>query len=351
MARKTTVYDVAKRAGVSIATVSFAFTRPEKVKPATVTAVMEAANELGYVPSASARGLAKGRTGAIGLYSFDYILDAPAEASSNKDSTLTTAKLFPLYVDEVQRGVQLECRERGLALMIGGNRTPAHLPHVIEVAGRVDGLIAFAGALSARDLEQATSRIPVVELGGEVRAAGAFTVSVDNRSGMAALAEHLLGVHGYRRFAYLGELGTPEFRARWDGFSSALREAGVRVPEISGAHPGDDSSTATSIAALLGAGDPPDVVVCDTDQSAIVAIEQLSLAGLSVPGDIAVTGFDGILAGRLLHPTLTTVRQPMEDVGRTAVRLLTDAIDGSEPASRTEPLAARLWLGGTCGCR
>ncbi len=72
MVRKVTVYDVAQRAGVSSATVSFAFTRPEKIKPETVQTVMAAADELGYVPSASARGLALGRTGAIGIYSYDY---------------------------------------------------------------------------------------------------------------------------------------------------------------------------------------------------------------------------------------------------------------------------------------
>jgi DNA-binding LacI/PurR family transcriptional regulator len=349
MARRITVYDVAQRAGVSIATVSFAFTRPDKVKPETIKNVMAAADALGYVPSASARGLARGRTGAIGLYAYDYVLEPPAEEREAEDVE-RSARLFPLYADEVQRGVQLECRSRGLALMIGGNRAPDHLPHIIEVAGRVDGLIAFAGALSMPHLEQAAGRIPVVELGGEARVPGARTVLVDNRQGMVDLTRHLIEVHRYERFAYLGELGTPEFRARWDGFSSTLAEAGRSVPQMLPAHPGNDATTAAAVGSLLQAPTLPDAVVCDTDQAAVVAIDALGRAGLSVPRDIAVTGFDGIVAGRLIEPRLTTVRQPMAGVGRAAVRLLAAAVEGVEEPSQGEDLVATFSLGGTCGC-
>ncbi|MBT2486181.1 MULTISPECIES: LacI family DNA-binding transcriptional regulator [unclassified Microbacterium] len=350
MAQKSTVYDVAQLAGVSIATVSFAFTKPDKVKPDTIAAVMAAADELGYVPSASARGLAKGRTGAIGLYAFDYLLDEPEDPSRSTVAPLPSARVFPLYSDEVQRGVQLGCRDAGFALMIGGNRTPEHLPHVIEVAGRVDGLIAFAGALSLTHLKQAAARVPIVELGGEVRAKGAHTVLVDNGGGMAELTTHLLDVHGFTRFAYIGEQGTPEFRARWNAFEAALRGAGVPVPEVLRGHPGDDASTIESVRALLTTGALPDVIVCDTDQSALVAIDELRRAGLDVPRDVAVAGFDGILAGRLITPTLTTVRQPMEEVGRMAVRILTAAIAGDPLPEQSRPLPSTLVVGGSCGC-
>jgi DNA-binding LacI/PurR family transcriptional regulator len=349
MAQKVTVYDVAELAGVSIATVSFAFTRPEKVKPDTVRAVMVAADTLGYVPSASARGLARGRTGAIGLYAYDYLLDSSA-VSIDDDSAVSSARLFPLYADEVQRGVQLECRDRGYALMIGGNRTPNHLPHVIEVAGRVDGLIAFAGALSAAHLRQVASRIPVVELGGEVREPGTATVLVDNRQGMADLTHHLLKTHHYKRFAYLGELGTPEFRQRWEGFSTTLIDAEISVPEVTPSHPGDDASTVAAVEALLDKGELPEVLVCDTDQSALVAIAELKRHGLTVPRDIAVTGFDGILAGQLNHPPLTTVRQPMEEIGRLAVSLLVDVLGGGKAAEQADPLISSFMPGQTCGC-
>ncbi|MDR8411992.1 LacI family transcriptional regulator [Nonomuraea sp. 3-1Str] len=351
MARRPTVYDVAQLAGVSIATVSFAFTKPERVKSETLRAVLRAADSIGYVPSANARGLAKGKTGALGLYAFDYLLEPAEEASSSHDAArVPDGRLFPLYSDEVQRGVQLECRRRGYALMLGSGRNPGHLPSVIDVAGRVDGLIAFAGAAPGTLLEQISARIPVVELGGEIRREGMHTVYVDNRDAMARLTRHLLADHAYRHFAYLGELGTPEFVARYEGFSQALHEAGIAPPPPLSSHPGDDQTTVDTVRSLLGGPPVPRVLVCATDQEALVAIDVLRGEGIGVPSQVAVTGFDGILAGRLITPHLTTVRQPMEQIGRVAVRILLDALQTGEGADRHEVLTSAVWPGGTCGC-
>jgi DNA-binding LacI/PurR family transcriptional regulator len=344
-----TVYDVAELAGVSIATVSFAFTRPDKVKAETLRNVMAAADQLGYVPSASARGLARGRTGAIGIYSYDYLLDPDHDKPATDTETPDPdGRLFPLYADEVQRGVQIECRRRGYALMLGGNRASDHLPHVIEVAGRVDGLISFAGALTDNARRQVTARIPLVELGGLERD-DARTVLVDNESGMFDLALHLVEQHHHRRFAYVGELGTEEFKARRRGFERALGANGIAAPEVVPAHAGDDASTLRAVAEILAAPQLPDGIVCDTDQSALAAIVALRTAGLRVPDDVAVTGFDGILAGRLAVPVLTTVRQPMEQVGRTAVEILARALDGQDDSGPALPLPCSLFVGSSCG--
>ncbi|NEE04514.1 LacI family DNA-binding transcriptional regulator [Phytoactinopolyspora halotolerans] len=356
MQRRATVYDVAAQAGVSIATVSFVFTQPERVKQTTRDAVLAAAGALGYVPSASARGLAKGRTGAIGLYSYDYLLEPSASDVPSSSSPVAFAdahpRLFPLYADEVQRGVQLECRQRGYAVMLGAGRTPGHMPSVIDVAGRVDGLIAFAGSAPPDAIIQVSKRIPVVELGGESRGEGIRTVFVDNRTGMRLLTEHLVRDHGLRRIVYLGGLGTPEFVARYEGFREALSEAGLPVPAPVPSHPGDDPTTIAAVTHYVGTRTLPDVFVCSTDQEALVAIDALTAAGLDVPADVAVTGFDGILAGRLSHPYLTTVRQPMEEIGRTAVRILIDAMDQpGEGATEHDPLSSAFVLGESCGCR
>jgi len=353
MRRRPTVYDVAAHAGVSIATVSFAFTQPERVKKSTLDAVLAAADTLGYVPSANARGLAKGRTGAIGLYSFDYLLDSVPAAPADRPSTAaeTDIRRFPLYVDEVQRGVQLECRRRGWALMLGAGHNPGHLPDVIDIAGRVDGLIAFAGSVPPEAVAQVSKRIPVVELGGEARHEGVHTVLVDNRTGMRQLTEHLIEVHGVDRPIYLGELGTPEFVARFAGFSEALAAAGLPVPEPVRSHPGDDASTAAAVRQHLEAGALPQAFVCATDQEALVAIDTLVAAGVEVPGRVAVTGFDGTVAGRFATPRLTTVRQPMEEVGRTAVRLLAGILDKSDKFdAEYEYLPSTFVPGSSCGC-
>jgi DNA-binding LacI/PurR family transcriptional regulator len=315
--------------------------------------VLSVADSIGYVPSANARGLAKGKTGALGLYVFDYLLEPGANSPSPSSADLTShpdGRLFPLYSDEVQRGVELECRQRGYALMLGSGRNPGRLPGVIDVAGRVDGLIAFAEAVSSTLLEQISARIPVVELGGEVRGAGLHTVFVDNRAAMTRLTEHLLVDHGYRDFAYLGEGRIAELVARYEGFSDALRKAGITPPPQLQRSPGGDSSTIDTVRGLLEGPTRPRVLVCATDQVALVAIDVLHELGMDVPTQVAVTGFDGIMAGRLITPTLTTVRQPMEDIGRQAVDILLDTLAGDERADRHEILGSVLWRGGTCGC-
>ncbi len=346
MGKRRTVYDVAAAAGVSIATVSFAFTKPERVKRETLEMVLATADRLGYVPSANARGLASGHTGALGLYAFDYLL----EPEPGKPATTPNARLFPLYSDEVQRGVQLECRHRGYALMLGAGRNPGHLPPVIDVAGRVDGLIAFAGAASTDVLLQMSRRMPVLQLGGDTKHEGLHTILVDGNQAMRNLTEHLLTVHGFRRFVYIGTEATAEFVARYEGFAQTLAAAGVPVPPYTDSEPGDDASTEAVIGRAIASGALPDVFVCASDQEALVAIDLLTRAGHDVPGEVAVTGFDGILAGRLTHPQLTTVRQPMEEIGRAAVRILADIIGGDDEADRYEVLRCSLSIGQSCGC-
>ncbi|MCW6008352.1 LacI family transcriptional regulator [Micromonospora sp. CPCC 205371] len=346
MRRRPTVYDVAARAGVSIATVSFAFTQPGRVRKSTLDAVLAAADDLGYVPSANARGLATGRTGAIGLYSFDYLLDSVPPRTADTD-----IRHFPLYVDEVQRGVQLECRQRGWALMLGAGHNPGHLPDVIDVAGRVDGLIAFAGSAAPEAIIQVAKRIPVVELGGMVRHEGVHTVLVDNRTGMRELTEHLLTTHGCRDLAYVGGLGLPEFDARYEGFGQALTAAGLPVPSPTPSRPGRDHTTTAAVEALIRAAALPDAIVCATDQEALVAIDTLVAADIPVPARVIVTGFDGTVAGRFATPRLTTVRQPMEEVGRTAVRILAGLLDGSGGyPNEYDYLPSTFVLGASCGC-
>ncbi len=354
--RRPTVYDVARAAGVSTATVSFTFTKPGRVKQETRQTVLAAAEALGYVPSASARGLARGATGALGLYAFDYLLEGEASATGSAEDDAIEAslrmpdgRLFPLYADEVQRGVQLECRRRGYALMLGAGDF-AQSRDVVDVAGRVDGLIAFAGAAPGETLAQLSTRLPVVELGGAVRRSGMHTVFVDQGTAMAELTTHLLTTHDHRRFAYVGALSTPEFEARYAAFRESLEAAGLSAPVPTDSHPGNDASTVSVVEQLLASGPLPDVFVCSTDQEALVTIRTLRAAGHSVPRDTAVTGYDGVVAGRLSSPTITTVRQPMEAVGREAVRILLRALEGDGSADHHVTLPCRLWIGESCGC-
>ncbi|NUS03158.1 MAG: LacI family DNA-binding transcriptional regulator [Nonomuraea sp.] len=353
MAQRTTVYDVAERAGVSIATVSYTFRQPERVRPETRELVLQAARVLGYVPSGSARGLANGRSQALGLYAFDMFLPVDLDAPAVSMDTLVQRELdglgderrFPLYVDEIQRGFELEARRAGRSVMLGSGASRDSLDS-IDLAGSVDGLAIFPGG-AARDLLEHVGRgVPVVIFSSPPMHDPLHHITVANESAVRELVDHLIGRHGHRRLAFLGELAAPDIGARFAGFQAGLAAHGLPVPE----EPFDTTVlTRDSLRTLrdaIAAGDLPDVLVSDTDQLALTVLDLLGRHGIRVPEDIAVTGFDGIIAGRLSRPTLTTVRQPFASMGRLAVRILTDP--GAHPKSYVLP--TRLVIGGSCGC-
>ncbi len=363
MAKAPTVYDVAERAGVSIATVSFAFRRPEKVKESTRELVLTAARELGYVPSASARGLAHGRTRALGLLAFEYLLESADQPANSGASQPDSAPLvdpdsdedfrhFPLYVDEVQRGVELECWRRGYALMVGG-RGHANTETVLaDIAGRVDGLAIFPNTVPAEVLRRIAWRIPVVEMSCKSDQDEINHVTVDNVGGMRALTEHLIVEHRLRNLAFVGDTAGSDQAERFQGFRAAVRAAGLRIPRKAIAHPGGVIRYADVIVGdLLARRALPEAFVCATDQEALALMDALARVGVRVPGDVAVTGFDGIAAGRIVRPILTTVRQPMELMGRAAVDILIDQLDRPDQPPVSRQLPVRIALQESCGCQ
>jgi LacI family transcriptional regulator len=328
--------------------------------------VLEVARELGYVPSASARGLAHGRTRALGLFAFEYLLesaDQPLVGSGAESPAVPPSpdaaipdvdedfRLFPLYVDEVQRGVELECWRRGYALMVGG-RGHANIEAVLaDIAGRVDGLAVFPHTVPGDVLGRIAWRIPVVEMSENPHGDELNHVTVDNVAGMRALTEHLITVHGLRRFAFVGDPAGSDQLARFQGFQAALGAAGLAVPSSAIAHPGGVVRQAARIVDdLLADGKFPQALVCATDQEALALMDALRLVGVDVPRDVAVTGFDGIAAGRIIRPPLTTVRQPMEQMGRAVVDILIEQLEnpGQPPMSRQLPV--RVVLRESCGC-
>jgi LacI family transcriptional regulator len=325
-----TVYDVAERAGVSIATVSFAFRKPERVKDSTREAVFEAARELGYVPNASARGLAQRRTGALGLYSYDFLLREPLSDDPRH---------FPLYVDEVQRGMQLACWEQGLALMTGGG-APTDGQVVTDIAGRVDGLAVFPQTVPLEELQVIARRIPVVEVSEPQLDDGLSHVTVDNVGGLTELTRHLIADHGRTDLVFVGHPGSHEVMARFKGFRAAQRAAGLPQQKKPVHEPGTADEQARALLARWDA--LPEAIVCSTDQEA--------LAFLDLGVQTAVTGFDGILAGRLSSPTLTTVRQPMAEMGRAVVEILTARVGDPAAEPENRQLAVELVLRESCGC-
>ncbi|WP_432540888.1 LacI family DNA-binding transcriptional regulator [Kineococcus sp. SYSU DK002] len=349
--RTPTVYDVADRAGVSIATVSRVLRTPDAVREATRERVMDAVRALGYVPSGNARALAGRRTGVIGLCfpGHDGLEedDRPSLVTEGgvrvvDDRRRGAGPGTPnLYFDEVLRGAEVEAWRRGFALMVAAGRGPARDVVVNDVAGRVDGLAVVARTVSDDLLAHVARRIPVVVLAdgahpGE-RGDAFDHVGVDNAAGMRALVGHVVGALGVRDVVYVaGPPDSPDDAERQLGLSAALADAGLPpVPQVRGDFRRDRASEAVS--GLL-AQRVPRALVCGNDQSALGALDAVRAAGLSVPGDVYVTGFDGVDGARFSDPPITTVAQPMADLGRAAVRAVVDRL----AAPHAPRLVARL---------
>lgn len=343
-----TVYDVAARAGVSIATVSRTLRLPDAVRPETRRRVTEAAHALGYVPSGNARGLARRRTGVLGVCVVADIVgdsvDEPAQEHDGGDDSL--------FWDEVIRGLQQASWRRGFAVLIAV--TPATRSYELtnDIAGRVDGLAVLAERVPTRELGVIARRIPVVTLAGRQEMSGVDGVRAANSKGMRRLVEHLVRDHGHRDLAVVsGPPSSPDSVARLAGMRRTLREAGLRPP-TEPLFVGDFTfeSGHRAAAALLDRPTMPDVVVCANDQMAIGLIRTLRAAGVRVPHDVAVTGFDGIELGAHTDPSITTVHQPMRQMGRIAVDLLAERLaDPGRPAT-TRTLPVDVVIRSSCGC-
>lgn len=357
MSKKATVYDVADRAGVSIATVSRVLRQPDAVRPATRERVLDSVTALGYVPSGSARGLAERRTGVLGLYfpGFDASEDAPVldvlADGQAEAPPFTVEKTAPsdagaphptmLFLDEVLRGAELEAWKQGFVLMIGVGRDDPTRETVRDIAGRVDGLMVLAQSVPDDVLARLAQRIPVVVLSGPARGDSYDHVTVSNAEAMTELTRLVLAEADAGEIAFIGgPEDSPDGAQRWDGFAAAVAEAGVAIDDVIVLR-GDFTRASGHAAAerLIDRG-VPSVLVAANDQMALGAIEAFSSAGVRVPDDVRVTGFDGLEAAALSRPTLTTVRQPMIDLGRAAVQLLARRLEQPD----ADPMTVRLPL-------
>lgn len=355
MSRKATVYDVAERAGVSIATVSRVLRQPDAVRPATRERVLDTVAELGYVPSGSARGLAERRTGVLGLYfpGFDAAEEAPpldvlGEGQLAPPFTVAgeTAEQQPahpsmLFLDEVLRGAELEAWKRGFVLMIGVGRDDASRETVRDIAGRVDGLVVLAQSVPDDVLARLARRIPVVVLSGPARGDRYDHVTVSNSDAMAELTRLVLAQVDRGPLAFLaGTEDSPDGAQRWEGFAAAVAEAGIAREDVTVVRGDFTRESGRRAAEVLMAAGLPAALIAANDQMALGAIDAFRSAGVRVPEDVRVSGFDGIEAAALSVPPLTTVRQPMIDLGRAAVQLLARRLEQPD----AEPVTVRLPL-------
>jgi LacI family transcriptional regulator len=337
-----TIYDVARLAGVSIASVSRVLNGQGTPRPETRERVMRAVGELSFVRDGAARALSNGLKEVVGVV-FRRGVEATFE---DEDESL-------LFIDGINRGIEVAAQRRGFDVLISS--VGVHDPHasgrISGVAGKADGIILHDRSLSTAGIARLAESVPIVTLAGSPSRAS-VNVGCDNDSGMRALVNHLILDHGYRHLAYLaGHADSPDNRARARVFEAATTRAGARIesgPKWQGNY--SAAGGAQVITSLMGRGeDLPRAIVCANDQTALGVMHALARWGVRVPGDVAVTGFDDVPVARHLHPSLTTIRQPIEQMGATAFDVLYSMISGtgSDP---NVVLPVRLMLRESCGC-
>jgi LacI family transcriptional regulator len=341
VADRSTIYEVAKRSGVSTATVSRVMAEGKGFSATTRDRVLATAAELGWVPSGPARGLASRRSGIVGLLFPDFGRSGEAEEES------------PLYVDQVIRGAERSATAVGDAVLIAATQSESGRELAFSIAGKVDGLVVMARSLSDDDVTAISRSVPVVMLANPPSGGGFDFVGADNRGGARQITEHLITRHGYTDLAFLsGPPESPDSQDRFAGFRDALRAAGLTAPRRPAATGGfTEAGGQQAVTAMLGFRPLPRAIVCGNDEMAIGALAALRAARLRVPADVAVTGFDDIAASRHVRPALSTVHQPMRELGERSVRVLLDRIadPGRPPGSVV--LATQVVLRASCGCR
>lgn len=320
-----TIRDVARLAGVSIATVSRTLMTPDKVSEATREQVMRVVAEAGYAPNLLARSLRRRRSGAILVMVRDI---------SN-----------PFY-PEIFRGAEAAARTLGFNVLIGNtDDEPARERDYLQLlhTRRADGLILVTGRLP--ESWPATSRRPVAAVLACEPIAGVELpiVRIHNRAAAAEMVRHLIAL-GHRRIAHItGPLDQVIAAERLEGWRCALRHAGLPAEDELAA-PGDFRLGSGIVAAkrLLALEPRPTAIFAANDESAIGAIQAIHEAGLSVPGDISVAGFDDIRFAAASYPPLTTIRQPRHALGEQAMIMLHGLIEARDDRAATVVLPTEL---------
>ena len=328
-----TIKDVAREAGVSVATVSRVFNDRDRVSEDTRRRVRTVADKLHFWPSGVARSLITNRTHAIGVLLPD---------------------LHGEFFSEVIRGIDLAARREGLHVLVSSSHsdTDELVTTLRSMRGRIDGLIVMAPDADSVPAIRATAwDCPVVLLGQGAEVPDFDTVAIANLDAAQAVVRHLQRL-GHRRIATItGPAGNRDAQQRLQGYRNAMREAGVantRALEVTGDF--TEPSGYQGAQALMRLSPRPTAVFVANDVMAVGVLGALRDAGLRVPRDVAVVGFDDIGLARHLTPPLTTVRVDAYQMGERALqRLLRRDRGEPAPARSHEVLPTWLVVRASCG--
>ena len=330
---RSTIYTVADKADVSIATVSRVLNNKPSVKEETRAKVLKVMEELKYQPSVSPRERALNKTEIMALVFPD--ISGP-------------------FYSEVIRGVTSEANQYGYSLLIYGTHhtSGGNAQFLRLLPTKVDGLILMARSVEDKYIFHLHERrIPFVLLDCEVEGIQVDSILVDNFDGAYKAVEHLIQ-HGYSQIAFIsGPADSPDSNIRFDAYRQVLQDHGMPLlPRL--VEQGDflQPGGYHAMSHLLDRLTSPIAVFVANDEMAIGAFEAVRGRGLVIPDDVVIIGFDDIQMAPYTQPPLTTVKQPIHELGVLAVRKLLQRIDDPEIETETIVQPTRLIIRRSCGC-
>lgn len=327
---EATIRDVARRAQVSVASVSRVLNRLDNVSEETRARVTAAIDELGYVPHAGARGLSLARTGAIGV---------------------VLPNLHGEFFSEFVRGMDRVAAERGYLLLLSNMHAQTGTAEAVLKAmrGRVDGLIVMAPHLEDEEFATALPRgTPAVLVNTRAKVRGRPAIRLDNAAGARAVAEHLVAAGGRRIIHISGPMGNIDAEERANAFKGVMAGHPEVESEIVQGNFYEESGAA-AVSMLIAAHHKFDAVFAANDMMAIGALEALRDRGLKIPGDVAIAGFDDVPLAS--HLGLTTVRVRIAELGERAIERLIRMLEGEEDWIGEELHAPELVVRGSTVAR
>lgn len=329
---RVTIKDIARAVGVSHTTVSRALRDSEEIRPETRARIRAVAESMGYRPNLVARALQGRRTQTLGV---------------------VVTRLSDPFHTEVVQGIEKVAQAHGYGLLLSlSHEDPAKERAIVEMlaAKQVDGIIVAASRLGSRYLPMLEAlRIPIVLINSHQTGPYAYSVATDNVHGGYLATRYLIDL-GHRAIAYIGNRrGGRSNQDRYRGYRQALREVGLSPrPEWVVKGDGRVGAGEAAMRRLLEVSPRPTAVFCYNDLTAIGALRAAVQAGIRVPEDLSIIGFDGLEEGSYVIPALTTVAQPRQQLGRLAAEMLLEILSG-RPSPRRILLQGTLLERASCG--